>query len=127
MFENNQIFRAIGWSIIIGIFCGIAIDLENLLILEFKLAILACWGERETLLIWYLLLNSSLQLNESVVLSGAPLHILCVFSVDLRIHGPSFSSNEVILLAALSICSEEKFEIPILSTQDWIETVMRSC
>ena len=127
MFENNQIVRAIGWSIILRIFCGIAIYLENFLILEFKLAIMACWGERETHLIWYLLLNSSLQFYESVVLSGAPLHIPCVLSVDLRIHRPSFSLNEVILLAALSICSEEKFEIPILSTQDWIETVMRGC
>jgi hypothetical protein len=36
-----------------GIFCGIAVDLENLLFVEFKLAMLAYWGERETVIIWY--------------------------------------------------------------------------
>jgi hypothetical protein len=78
LFKSKQVIRGAGRSIVLRIFSRIAIYLESLLILELELAMLTYWGESETVIIWYLRLDSCLELNESIVLFEA---LILAFSV----------------------------------------------
>ncbi len=54
MFENKPIFRGASNGIILRILSRIAVDFEDLLLVELKRALLAYGGKRQALLIGHL-------------------------------------------------------------------------